>query len=486
MVPQAAAGVVVHGPAARGCRRFGVAVLRWEGHSGGGAAKAADAGWLPDPRAVARGVRLRGSKGQQGRAGRWPTDECHLRRRAVPGMAHADELSGGRGTSAPIRSRRPSPSPSSTASRKTAMRGSGGTSSEIPVLEPHGNRRRPGSFVDPHGPAEERYKGHLQCPRAGRRRGAVAAYQKVHPRNRHVSQGPDYIYCLFGLISPDGIQWKSLPEPLLIHKGDTDNTVYYDEWLQRYVLYTRLTCGSIAASIARAESDDFRRWSPVEPLVAREPPGPVLVRRLHECPQRLIPACRNTTSCSRWSTAAIRSPRRFTSTRAWTASFGIESRRTRAGRKRAIRLGRQVRGCQQEPRAAGQDRVAIPYGARAIPTSTLAGRAWITSKSGWAWWPKGRLVGLAADDEGEFHTLDIPVSGGQLRINAKVRSGGQIRVGIDGPAARSAADCDPITGDHLAHPVTWRGDAKCGVTLGSTVRLHLQLRAAELFGLKWS
>lgn len=110
----------------------------------------------------------------------------------------------------------------------------------------------------------------------------------------------------------------------------------------------------------------------------------------------------------------------------------------------------------------------------------------ITSKAGWASWPKGRLVALAADQEGQFHTFGIPVTGAELRINARVRPGGQIRVGIHGAAERSTADCDPIVGDHPAHLATWRGDARLRVALGVPVRLHFQLRAAELFGIQWS
>ena len=54
-------------------------------------------------------------------------------------------------------------------------------------------------------------------------------YEQVHPRHRDVRINSNYIYCLFGLVSPDGLHWKRIDEPLLIHKGDTDNTVYYDE-----------------------------------------------------------------------------------------------------------------------------------------------------------------------------------------------------------------------------------------------------------------
>lgn len=133
----------------------------------------------------------------------------------------------------------------------------------------------------------------------------------------------------------------------------------------------------------------------------------------------------------------------------------------------------------------GNDRVGIPYTGVSHPHKYPRWKGVITGKSGWAWWPRGRLVALTADKEGQFHTFDIPVTGTRLQLNANVRTGGEVRVGIDGHDARSVADCDAITGDSLAHGVSWRGDANAGIGPGATVRLHFQLRAAKLFGLEW-
>ncbi len=342
-----------------------------------------------------------------------------------------------------------------------------------------------GFFVDPHGPAEERYKGILNARVLAGVAGLWRQYEKVHPRNRHVSLGPDYIYCLFGLTSPDGIRWKLIPEPLLIHKGDTDNTVYYDQWLGKYVLYTRLMRYD-RRIIARSESDDFRRWTPVEPMVTASLQDP--------CSYDVYTNAR--TSCPGLPEQHLMFPMIYrrdsqgSEIHLYTSMDGVLWDRVPGGPvlEPSDPAGWDgkfvVAGKNLVP--LGQDRVAIPYWGASHPHKYPRWPGVITSKAGWAWWPKGRLVALVADQEGQFHTFGIPVTGGQLRINARVRPGGQIRVGIHGPAGRSTADCDPVTGDHLAHPITWRSDAKCGAALGSTVRLHFQLRAAELFGLQWS
>jgi len=133
----------------------------------------------------------------------------------------------------------------------------------------------------------------------------------------------------------------------------------------------------------------------------------------------------------------------------------------------------------------GKDRVGIPYTGVSHPHKYPRWKGVISARSGWAWWPRGRLVALVADAEGQFRTFHAPVTGTQLRLNAKVRPGGELRVGLEGASDRSAADCDPITGDHPAQPVSWRGNANPGVNPGATVRLHFQLRAAALFGFEW-
>jgi hypothetical protein len=355
---------------------------------------------------------------------------------------------------------------------------------EIPLAELTGIDGA-GFFVDPHGPAEERYKGLYNARVLSGVSALWERYHKVHPRNRHVSLGPDYIYCLFGLVSPDGLHWKPLAEPLLIHKGDTDNTVYYDEWLQRYVLYTRYMRYD-RRTIARAESDDFRRWSPVEPVVAsnlQDPcsydvytnartdyPGlpehhfmfPMIYRRDTQTSEIHIYTSTDGVLWDRVPGGPVLEP---SEPSGWDGKFLVAT-------KNLVPLGK--------------DRVGIPYSGVSHPHKYPRWKGVISAKSGWAWWPQGRLVALRADTEGQFQTFPIPVTGRRLRLNAKVRSGGELRVGIHGAGARSAVDCDPITGDRPAHPVSWRGDGNPGVSPGATVRLHFQLRAAELFGFEWA
>ena len=341
-----------------------------------------------------------------------------------------------------------------------------------------------GFFIDPHGPEEERYKCVYNAWVLTDNARLWEQYDKIHPRHRDVRINPDYIYCLFGLVSPDGLNWRRIEEPLLIHKGDTDNTVYYDQWLGKYVLYTRLYWLR-RRMIARAESDDFRHWSPVDPIVQ--------------------PSLDDPLSYDVYTNARTSYPglpehhlmfpmyyRRYTQTseiHLLTSIDGIRWQRLPAGP--VLEPGDPgdwdgefvVAGKNLVP--LGNDRVAIPYSGATHPHKYPRWPGTIQHGSGWASWPKGRLAAITADEEGEFHTFGVTVTGEKLAVNAKVRRAGELRVGLSGVEGRSAADCDPILGDDLAHPVTWKGDRSLGAAPGSTVALHCKLRAAELFGFEW-
>ncbi len=48
-----------------------------------------------------------------------------------------------------------------------------------------------------------------------------------------------FVYALMAAVSPDGLKWTNLPEPISIEVSDTHNICYYDRVLEKYVLYTR-------------------------------------------------------------------------------------------------------------------------------------------------------------------------------------------------------------------------------------------------------
>jgi hypothetical protein len=84
--------------------------------------------------------------------------------------------------------------------------------------------------------------------------------------------------------------------------------------------------------------------------------------------------------------------------------------------------------------------------------------------------------------------------GRQLRLNLKTPLSGEVRVEAvaithwvgkkrteEVIPGRGFEDCDPIRGDHLAHPVWWQGQSDLGHADGQPVRLRFKLRHARLY-----
>ena len=106
-------------------------------------------------------------------------------------------------------------------------------------------------------------------------------------------------------------------------------------------------------------------------------------------------------------------------------------------------------------------------------------------KSAWACWPEGRLCSVTTDEDGEFFMFPVIPVGRQLRVNARVRRAGDLRVGLFGVEEKSANDCRAIFGDHPSHQVVWNGQKDIGIEEGREIMLHFKLRAADVFGIEW-
>jgi len=341
-------------------------------------------------------------------------------------------------------------------------------------------------FIDDHGLAEERYKCIYHAKILGTPEELNAywkEYETIPPRNRDTRLRPDRINGLFGLVSPDGINWKPIPKPLLIHMGDTDNTVYYDRWLEKYVLYTRLDWMQ-RRQVARAESDDFYHWSPVSQM---------LMPRLGDPPYVDI-YTNARTSYPGMPEHHLMFPffyNRYTEgseVHMYSSLDGVYWDHVPGGP--VLTTGEPgewnggFMGAGKHLVPLGQDKIALPYSGVTHPHKYPRWKGFIQGAGTWAVWPKGRLCGVIADEEGSFQTFSVPITGKQLRINAKIRHAGEIRVGLIKIKGRSPEDCDPIAGDSLAHPVTWKGDASLGLD-DTRVRLQFKLRLAELYGFEW-
>ena len=344
-------------------------------------------------------------------------------------------------------------------------------------------------FIDPKGKPEERYKA-VYCsntPKEGAAAEVYEQFEKLHPRcrdNRMVKDGPSTMF-MHALVSPDGIDWHRTPRPLMVHLSDTDTSITYNEWLGRYIMYTRLYPNRRRV-IGWAEAEDFFHWSPVQPLIwpglediqndiylnaYSTYPGlpeyhlmfPMIYQRYTQRSEIHLYSSPNGLQWNRVPGQAVLEP----------GTNEDRSYEFMTAGKDLVPLG--------------SDRVAVTYGESRFPHKYPrwpAIRKTRGSRS-WAWWPKGRLCAIKADEEGEFWTNPITPAGRQITLNVHTHRAGEVRVEVVGTDGRSIKQCDPIIGDGFSLPVNWQGDVDIGAPEGKSVRLHFKMRAAELFGLEW-
>ena len=341
-------------------------------------------------------------------------------------------------------------------------------------------------FIDPHGPSEERYKiVYCANPPEEEASALLQAYSKLHPRHQDRRIFDREVKCMYTIVSPDGIQWKAVRKPLFVHHSDTDTTVFWDEWLEKYVMYTRIYPTSRRA-IGKAESADFYNWNPIEPLVSpqlewsitddvylnafsRYPysPGyrfmfPMIYHRFDQSSDIRMYSSADSVTWNEIPGGPIITPGEPGS---WDSEF--------------ITVGKDLV-------PLGADRVAVPYHGTRYPHKYPRWKSLRTAhQTGWVWWPKGRLSAIKADEEGEFFTFSLPPAGRSLNLNVNVRRGGVARVEVVGIEGRTIADCAPITTDGLKMPVSWNGQTDIGSPDKAPVTLHFKLRSAELFGFEW-
>ena len=98
-------------------------------------------------------------------------------------------------------------------------------------------------FLDDHGPAEERYKAvfHGLVNEAEAARYLARWPQDVDPRGLYkygerMKMSERMSLGLRGAVSPDGLHWRLLEDPLLIQYSDTAQACTYDPIIKKYVL----------------------------------------------------------------------------------------------------------------------------------------------------------------------------------------------------------------------------------------------------------
>jgi len=354
-------------------------------------------------------------------------------------------------------------------------------------------------FIDPVAPPAERFKavwvGHIT--RAQFEAFRVQRPDGWEPRAIFTLGEKDEVTCLRGSVSPDGIRWNTLPDPLVVEYCDSLNTAYYDPVLREYVIYTRYwsvgprtdqlppdirNCWSGVGrrAIGRTASRDFRRFAPSE-MILEPTPNMMPSEQLYTNCRTTIPGApdQHLMFPAIWNASVDDTTRIALASshdgKTWHWVPGGDLLRTQT-------FGRWDGGCIW----ATPDLVELPNGDWALPylghnVPHKYPRGQRVSNTGYAVWPKGRLVAVEAEDHGEFTMMPVIAPGKTLKINALTLRTGWVKIEVAGVKGRSLADCVPIVGDQHWTRVTWEGGDDLGV---KTVTLRVEMKQAKIFGLE--
>jgi hypothetical protein len=328
-------------------------------------------------------------------------------------------------------------------------------------------------FLDPVAPAEERYKLVVNTD-----------IREFDPQAKGHS-------VLGGAVSPDGLHWTKLPEPLWREDFNNDGspTVYHDAQTGKYVMFMRANYPR-RRSISRSETSDFRRW-PVPTMILTPGPDEDPSDDFYDNPYLWYPGSAN------GHLMLVSTYHRDTS----LVDLRLASSMDGAGwnwlsPRTVVKLG-QPGAWDGGMLYAVPDMVRLPDGRAAVAilgdgsgheeywrTKFERGRS-ARQGSAWAIWEDGRIAGIEAEKAGEFTTLPLRATGRPIEVNARTGFAGSVRVDVmvEGEAGPPVLRSRALTGDLRWLPLTWeQGDV--AAPPGQSIRLRFHLYNAKVFGVR--
>jgi hypothetical protein len=343
-------------------------------------------------------------------------------------------------------------------------------------------------FLDPSCPADERYKVfHLGFISKDAFEEYKCKYpDEIDPHNeRQIKRGK--ASALFGAVSPDGIHWKPLTEPLVMQVSDTQNIAYYDQFLKKYVAYFR-TWVMGRRSIGRAETDDYRHFPLPETIIW--PDASVGPSDLWYANAKTVYPNANDYHFlfpKRWHVAEDRFYAHIaTSPDGILWGFPPSNQVLSPGERDNWDTGGVSVGCGMVELPG--DRVGVPFIGYRVPHKYP--RRPPLGEIAWASWQKGRIIALEAEEQGEFRTMQVIFNGNSLHLNVRTNYVGEARVEVIGSngkpiKGRTFDDYDPINGDFLDRTVTWRGESDINRNPDEPVSFRVRISSGQLFSMSF-
>ncbi len=339
-------------------------------------------------------------------------------------------------------------------------------------------------FLDHRGDPKQRYKAIFMGLLEGE---AFAKYRRERPNDGYAPH-KEHSWALYGATSPDGLNWTQLPDPLVEQLCDTQNCCEFDPVLGQYVIHTRSWYFG-RRTIGRTASADFTRLPPAEELIwpnaMNRPCDLWYANGKNVMPgttdYHVMFALKWSLDEDRFDAMLATSPDNLTwgfvpggpvmspgGPESWNAGViwpGIGMVNLPGDRTGMLMQGSPVP--HKHPRKP--------------PLGKLA----------WATWKKGRLVAARAGRETGFVLAPLKFRGRTMQLNFKCGLAGLLQVEPLGPdgnplPGRSMSDCDVLTGDKIAHTVTWKSQSDIGHPSDAPVSFRFRMRDADLYSIEFS
>lgn len=352
-------------------------------------------------------------------------------------------------------------------------------------------------FLDETAPPEERFKLIYRAEEKYDDPAGFLARQKerfgadMDPKSTKGKPGKEGTFATTaGAVSPDGIHWTALPEPLVMYCSDQMNTAFWDEKVQKYVSYFRMQRAG-RRSAGRTETSDFKTWSTPYPVL-EVPLTAHAASDIMHCPVQKYPGTEdvylmyatmfNINTNNRDVALAVSSDGLY-----WNWSPGNRIASPEDGTSEF----------EYDDLEAGYgivdlpgDRIGIPVVGYEKPYKYPRFGRPPLGIPGYATWKRDRVSAVIADDRGQFTTHQLVVTGTQLKLNFKTRgSAGSVRVEVLDAKGKpipgfTLDDAPLLSGNELAQDVTWRGGQLSDLA-GQAVQLRFNLHLAKVFAFEF-
>ncbi len=338
-------------------------------------------------------------------------------------------------------------------------------------------------FIDPNANSAERYKMiHLD----------KVPLQVVNGRQLNAF--------VFGAVSPDGIHWQRLAQPLIKHTSDTQSVAAYDPVSRKYVAYLRGWEPQTRAGyggrriVVRSESAEFGNFSAPSPVLSFGPQDPpdadIYTNAYQQWPGAsrahvMIPAIYHRSSDRVDLRLAVsRDGERW--------HFTHDDPFVPAGEPGSDHVGMIFAGCGTVP--LGKGMWAFPVnlydGTHNMDFQPTAEHP----RQGGVWLAMLRedgFLALEAEAEGECWTQPATFEGSRLLINSWGLTGGRVSIEIADEQGKpfpgyALESCDGLAGDQLWSAMTWRGNSDVSGLRGKLIRLRFRLHRVRLYAFRFA